>query len=341
MTVEAGKQKPLSVQGVGRVRRAGYAVRTPRYTTCPAWQRVDTNNAWRASARSSFPDCGTTDSQLARRPLGCNSVAIGYPAARTGRRGRSTSGARNARSAAPSSARAGASQRPRAADRPEDEIGQRGPPAFALDAPRPGHEPVDRERADRLLGAGAARGRSRPRSRGSGRRTRAACSRSRTGSAAERASRDRGAARRAGRTAPARPRRGTSRGSAAGARRPRTAGSGRTTPGRPSRSPARTRADSAGRAASRSGRSAGGSPSHASIEVWAIGPLRPHRPRGGTWTSGTPVRTACSSANRSRSGQRVSRWSPSALNVRGSASTKARPIATTSSRSTPARRFPN
>ena len=44
------------------------------------------------------------------------------------------------------------------------------------------------------------------------------------------------------------------------------------------------------------GSSSGGSPSHASIDVWAIGPLRPHRPRGGTWTSGTPVRTACSSA---------------------------------------------
>ena len=83
------------------------------------------------------------------------------------------------------------------------------------------------------------------------------------------------------------------------------------------------------------GSSSGGSPSHASIEVWAIGPLRPHSPRGGTWTSGTPVRTACSRANRSRPGQRVRRWSPSALNVRGASSTKARPIATTSSRSTP------
>ena len=83
------------------------------------------------------------------------------------------------------------------------------------------------------------------------------------------------------------------------------------------------------------------SPSHASIEVWAIGPLRPHRPRGGTWMRGTVVRTGCSSANRSRSGQRVSRWSPSALNVRGSASTNARPIATTSSGSTPTRRLPN
>ena len=48
------------------------------------------------------------------------------------------------------------------------------------------------------------------------------------------------------------------------------------------------------------------------------GPLRPQSPRGGTWTSGTPARTACSRAMRSRSGQRVSRWSPSARNVRGS-----------------------
>ena len=43
-----------------------------------------------------------------------------------------------------------------------------------------------------------------------------------------------------------------------------------------------------------SGSPGGRSPSHASIEAWAIGPLRPHRPRGGTWMSGTPVRTDCS-----------------------------------------------
>src|SRR6476659_4744667 len=58
VTVEAGKQKPLSVQGCDAT--FGVLVtrfRTPRYTTCPAWQRVDTNNAWRASAKSSFPDC--------------------------------------------------------------------------------------------------------------------------------------------------------------------------------------------------------------------------------------------------------------------------------------------
>ena len=54
-----------------------------------------------------------------------------------------------------------------------------------------------------------------------------------------------------------------------------------------------------------------------------------------------PSGPAARARRRSRSGQRVSRWSPSALNVRGSASTKARPIATTSSRSTPTRRLPN
>ena len=82
-------------------------------------------------------------------------------------------------------------------------------------------------------------------------------------------------------------------------------------------------------------------PSHASIDVCATEPLRLHSPRGGTWTSGTRVRIHISIASRSRSGHRSSRWSPRALNVLGSASTNARPWASSASRSSPSSRRRN
>ena len=70
-------------------------------------------------------------------------------------------------------------------------------------------------------------------------------------------------------------------------------------------------------------------------QVWATGPLRRHRPRGGTWTSGTAARTHIVRASGSWSGQRTSRRCPSSLNVIGRSSTISLPAAPSASRVDP------
>ncbi len=217
-----GQQKPpVMAGGAAAGWRARHADRTPSYTTCPARQTGDTDSDRRGSEGSCVivaglwhdrlspgktPSCIPAHAGRVRRTSGHEPDVVGRP-----------SSAANARRSAPSAVSAGrvAFDRPRMGRISSVAARARG------DGPQPGHEPVERERAQRLLRPGRDQPRQlRRRSPVIGRRTRAAGSRSRTGSAAGLACLGPVAGRRAGRTVRGRIRPGPTRSS--GRRRSKT-----------------------------------------------------------------------------------------------------------------------